>query len=50
MWTIAQVLVDPEGLNEWQAVFTVDKALAREEGKPSLKLVSISPIADSPPL
>lgn len=50
VWTIAQVLVDPEGLNEWQAVFTVDKALAREEGKPSLKLVSISPIADSPPL
>jgi hypothetical protein len=45
LWTIAQVLVDPEGLNEWQAVFTVDKALAREEGKPTLNLVSIGPIA-----
>ncbi len=44
-WTIAQVLVDPEGLNEWQALFTVDKALAREEGKPTLKLLSIGPIA-----
>ncbi len=45
LWTVAQVLVDPEGLNDWQATFTVDKALAREEGKPTLKLVGLAAIA-----
>lgn len=43
-WTVAQVLVDPDGLNDWQAVFRVDKAQAREEGKPALQLLSIGPI------
>ena len=43
-WTVAQVLVDPQGLNDWQATFTVDKALAKEEGKPTLALVGVSPI------
>src|SRR5690606_29780059 len=36
VWIVAQTLVDPEELNDWQATFTVDKALAREEGKPTL--------------
>jgi hypothetical protein len=45
VWRIAQVLVDPAGLNDWQAAFIVDKALAREEGKPTLELVSLAPIA-----
>lgn len=45
VWTVQQVLVDPEGLNDWQVTFTVDKALAREEGKPTLTLVSLAPIA-----
>ena len=45
LWTIAQVLVDPAGLNDWQATFTVDKALAREEGKPTLKLLGLAAIA-----
>ncbi len=44
VWTIAQVLVDPEGLNDWQASFTVDKTLARQEGKPTLQLISLAPI------
>ncbi|MGA0805068.1 MAG: DEAD/DEAH box helicase [Pseudohongiellaceae bacterium] len=44
IWTVAQVLVDPDGLNDWQAVFTVDKAHARDAGKPALQLVSIGPI------
>jgi superfamily II RNA helicase len=44
LWTVAQVLVDPEGANDWQATFTVDKALAREEGKPMLTLVGMAPI------
>ncbi len=45
VWTIQQVLVDPEGLNDWQATFTVDKTLARQEGKPTLQLVSLAAIA-----
>ncbi len=44
VWTIAQVLVDPEGLNDWQAIFTVDKNLARDEGKPTLNLISMATI------
>ncbi len=44
-WLISQVLVDPAGLNDWQATFSVDKALARETGKPVLALISIAPIA-----
>ncbi len=45
VWSLAQVLVDPEGLNDWQATFTVDKALAREAGKPTLKLLGLAAIA-----
>ncbi len=45
VWTIQQVLVDPQGLNDWQVTFTVDKTLAREEGKPILTLISLAPIA-----
>ena len=43
-WRVCQVLVDPEGLNDWQAEFTVDLAQAREAGKPTLLLVSIGPV------
>ncbi len=43
-WRVSQVLVDPEGLNDWQAIFTIDLAQAREEGKPALVLVSIGPV------
>ncbi len=32
------------GLNDWQATFTVDKALAKEEGKPTLALLGLSAI------
>jgi hypothetical protein len=43
-WRVCQVLVDPEGLNDWQAEFSIDLAQAREAGKPSLSLASIGPI------
>lgn len=43
-WTVSQVLVDPEGLNDWQATFSVDKAQAREAGKPILQLLSLETI------
>jgi hypothetical protein len=38
--------VDPDSLNDWQAVFIVPLAAAREEGKPSLTLVSLGPVVD----
>jgi hypothetical protein len=43
-WRVCQVLVDPEGLNDWQAEFSVDLALAREEGKPALSFVALGPV------
>ncbi len=43
-WRVFQVLVDPQGLNDWQAEFSVDLAQAREAGKPSLTLVGIGPV------
>jgi hypothetical protein len=43
-WRVCQVLVDPEGLNDWQAEFSVHLAQAREAGKPSLSLVAVGPV------
>ncbi len=43
-WTVHQVLVDPEGINDWQATFTIDLPQAREDGKPTLVLTAIEPI------
>ncbi|TLD72284.1 DUF3516 domain-containing protein [Phragmitibacter flavus] len=43
-WRVCQVLVDPEGLNDWQLEFRVDLVLAREEGKVSLMLQSMAPV------
>jgi hypothetical protein len=43
-WKVSQVLVDPEELNDWQAVFRVDLTRAREEGKPVLMLESVGPV------
>ena len=43
-WRVCQVLVDVEGLNDWQAEFVIDLAKAREEGKPPLVLASIGPV------
>ncbi|SKB07188.1 Helicase conserved C-terminal domain-containing protein [Prosthecobacter debontii] len=44
-WKVSQVLVDLDGLNDWQAIFTVDLAQAREDGKPTLRLESVGPVA-----
>ena len=46
-WRVFQVLVDPEGLNDWQAEFSVDLAQAREDGMPSLALVALGPVVPS---
>jgi hypothetical protein len=42
---VCQVLVDPEELNDWQVEFSVDLAQARADGKPTLALVKIGPVA-----
>ena len=44
-WRVSQVLTDPDSHNDWQAVFIVPLAAAREEGKPSLVLSSLGPVA-----
>ena len=44
LWRVFQVLVDPEGHNDWQCVFRVDLSRAREEGKPVLELEAVGPI------
>lgn len=43
-WRIVQMLIDPEGVNDWQAVFVVDLAQAREDGAPTLRLEAIGPV------
>ncbi|MCW0219551.1 MAG: DUF3516 domain-containing protein [Prosthecobacter sp.] len=43
-WKVSQVLVDLDGLNDWQAVFSVDLAKAKEEGKPGVSLISLGPV------
>jgi hypothetical protein len=43
-WRVCQVLVDPEGLNDWQMEFSVDLEQAREAGKPSLSLIAVGPV------
>ncbi len=37
-WTVAQMLVDPDELNDWVAEFTVDLAASRDAGAPVLRL------------
>ena len=46
VWRVSQVLVDPEELNDWQARFEVDLALAREENKVSLVLIDVEPVVE----
>jgi len=43
-WRVSQVLVDPDAFNDWQAVFRIPLAAAREDGKPSLLLESLGPV------
>ncbi len=45
-WRVCQVLVDAESLNDWQSEFSVSLAAAREDGKPSLVLVSLGPVVE----
>ncbi len=41
-WRVQQMLVDPEGLNDWVAEVEVDLAASRELGEPVLKLLRLA--------
>jgi len=40
-WRVQQMLVDPEGLNDWVAEIEVDLAASREVGEPVLRLLRL---------
>ncbi len=40
-WTVAQMLVDYEGLNDWEAVFTVSLAESRAENRAVVRFVAV---------
>lgn len=40
-WRVQQMLVDPEGHNDWVAEFVVDLAASRASGEPALRLIRI---------
>ena len=41
-WRVQQMLVDPEGLNDWALELDVDLAASRQRGEPVLKLVRLA--------
>jgi hypothetical protein len=43
-WTVDQVLIDPEGHNDWMLTTAMDLAKSREKGEPHLQLLRIGPI------
>lgn len=43
-WEIAQVLIDAEESNDWEARFTVSLATSRAENRAALAFVSVAPI------
>ncbi len=43
-WRIDQVLVDPEGHNDWRLEFHLDLERARRAGRPVLRLMQIGPV------
>lgn len=44
-WTVHQVLVDPEELNDWQLEFSVNLARSRAEDRPVMVLKGLGPIS-----
>jgi superfamily II RNA helicase len=44
-WVVQQILVDPEGLNDWMAELRVDLAATRQAGRPVMELSRLGPVA-----
>nr|WP_246026454.1 DUF3516 domain-containing protein [Oleiharenicola lentus] len=43
-WQIAQVLVDPEGQNDWEVRFTLSLAESRAAAAPVLRFLTVAPV------
>jgi hypothetical protein len=43
-WRVMQVLVDPEGHNDWQAEFEVDLAASKAAEAPVMRLIGVGPV------
>jgi hypothetical protein len=44
-WRVEQVLVDPDGHNDWKAEFEVDLAASDDRGEPVIRLRDIASVA-----
>ncbi len=44
-WRVQQVLVDPEGHNDWVAEFEVDLVESRKSGEPAMRLRRVSALS-----
>ncbi|MEO8501052.1 MAG: DUF3516 domain-containing protein, partial [Vicinamibacteria bacterium] len=44
-WTVQQMLIDTEGLNDWVVEFGVDLTASREAGEPVIRLARLGPLA-----
>lgn len=47
-WTVDQVLVDPDALNDWAVTFCVDLPASRAAGEPVMALLRIGPVDGTP--
>jgi len=43
-WTVAQMLIDGEGHNDWEAQFTVALAKSRAENRAVVRFVTVKPL------
>ena len=43
-WRVAQVLVDPEEVNDWEARFVLDLAATRASGRVELRLETVAEV------
>jgi hypothetical protein len=48
IWTIAQVLIDPEEENDWEARFELLLDASRRENRPVLRFVAVGPVGSPP--
>ncbi|MES1168490.1 MAG: DUF3516 domain-containing protein, partial [Oleiharenicola lentus] len=46
VWQIAQVLADPEELNDWEARFSVSLDRSRAENRPVIEFLAVRPVGE----
>ena len=47
-WTVAQMLVDPQEANDWEAVFAVPLAATRAADRAVIRFVAVRPVGQAP--